>query len=128
MKKKLGLVAMFLCILFIGLLFSTGGKMGGVGITDYSISEDGDVMTLKVSVISSMGYIRTLKEHESGNKKWLTFYSTYGLNNAMGAKNEFQVKLHPSCDEIYVYSGPGEYKLALKKDSGTNEWEKAWKK
>jgi hypothetical protein len=111
-------------IIVIGLLLlSTGGKTTSVMITDYSISRDSDVMTLKVGVASSMGYIRKLKASEDGNKKLITFYSTYGLNSNIGAKNEFQVKLHPSCDEIYFYSGNGEYKLKLQKSSETNEWE-----
>ncbi len=94
-------------------------------ITDYSVSEAGDVITLKVGVASSMGYIRTLKASEDGNKKLITFYSTYGLNSNIGAKNEFQVKLNPSCDEIYFYSENDGYKLKLQKNSETNEWERA---
>jgi len=123
-KKKIRIIAMLSLIIVIGLLLlSTGGKTTSVMITDYSISRDSDVMTLKVGVASSMGYIRKLKASEDGNKKLITFYSTYGLNSNIGAKNEFQVKLHPSCDEIYFYSGNGEYKLKLQKSSETNEWE-----
>ncbi|HKL79268.1 MAG TPA: hypothetical protein VJ888_02400, partial [Mobilitalea sp.] len=70
-------------------------------------------------------YVRTIKASEDGNKKRITFYSTYGLNSNIGAKNEFQVKLQPSCDEICFYSGNGEYKLKLQKNSQTNEWCKA---
>lgn len=123
-KKKIGVIAIAL-IIVIGLLFlNTGGKITNVMITDYSISQDGNTMTLKVGVASSMGYIRTLKASEDGNKKLITFYSTYGLNSNIGAKNEFQVKLPPSCDEIYFYSENGEYKLKLQKNSKTNEWER----
>nr|WP_246582760.1 hypothetical protein [Clostridium mobile] len=106
------------------LFLSTGGKITGIMLTDYSISEDGNVMTLEVGVASSIGYIRTFKASEDGNKKYITFYSTYGLNSNIGAKDEFQVELHPSCDEIYFYRGNGEYKLKLQKNSGTNEWER----
>ncbi|WP_313152571.1 hypothetical protein [Lacrimispora sp.] len=71
-------------VIVIGLLFlSTGGKIAGVMISDYSISEEGDIMALKVGVASSK-----------------------------------------SCDEIYFYSGNGEYKLKLQKNSETNEWER----
>lgn len=125
MKKKFGVTAVLLLIMVIGLLLlSTGGKITSVMITDYSISEAGDVMMLKVGLASSMGYVRTLKTSEDGNKKLITFYSTYGLNSTIGAKNEFQVKLRPSCDEIYFYSSNGEYKLKLKKNSETNKWER----
>jgi hypothetical protein len=103
---------------------STGGKISGIMLTDYSISEDGNVMTLKVGVASSMGYVRKLKTREEGNKKIITFYSTYGLNSSIGARDEFRIKLHPSCDEIYFYSQNGEHKLKLHKNSETNEWER----
>ncbi|MDF2675687.1 MAG: hypothetical protein K0R09_3959 [Clostridiales bacterium] len=125
MKNKIGVIAGLSLIIVIGLLFlSTGGKITSIMLMDYSISEDGNVMTLKVGVASSMGYIRMLKTSENANKKYITFYSTYGLNSHIGAKKEFQVALHSSCDEIYFYSVGGEYKLKLKKNSGTNEWER----
>lgn len=124
-KKKIGVIAILSLIIVISLLFlSTASRITNVMIMDYSVSEDGDIMTLKVGVASSMGYIRTLKESEDGNKKLITFYSTFGLNSNIGAKNEFQVKLHPSCDEIYFYSENGEYKLKLQKNSETNGWER----
>ena len=126
MKKKIGVIAILSLIIVIALLFlRTGGKITNVMISDYSISEDGNVMTLKVGVVSSIGYIRKLKTSEDGNSKLITFYSTYGFNSNVGAKNEFQVELHPSCDEIYIYSENGEYKLKLQKNSKTNEWDKA---
>ncbi len=125
MKRKIGVIALLSIIIVVGLLFlSTGGKITNVILTDYSISEDGKVMTLKVAVMSSMGYIRTLKASEEGNTKRITFYSTYGLNSDLGAKNEFQVELNPSCNEIYFYNGKGEYMLILQKNSKTNEWER----
>lgn len=125
MKKKTGVIVILSLLIVIGLLFlRTGGKITSVMLTDYSISEDGNVMTIEVGIASSMGYIRTLKASEDGNRKHITFYSTYGLNSNIGAKSEFKVELHPSCDEIYFYSGIGEYKLKLQKNSETNEWER----
>ncbi len=126
MKKKIRVIAILSLIIVIGLLFlSTGGKMAGIMLTDYSISKDGNVMTLEVGVASSIGYIRRFKSRQDGNKEYITFYSTYGFNSSIGAKDEFQVELHPSCDEIYFYRGNGEYKLRLQKNSETNEWERA---
>lgn len=96
--------------------------MAGIMISDYAVSEDGKEMTLKVGVASSMGYIRTLRQKEDGNKKYITFYSTFGLNSSIGANDEFQIELSPACEQIYFYSGNGEYKLRLQKNSETNEW------
>ncbi|WP_315119595.1 hypothetical protein [uncultured Clostridium sp.] len=36
-------------------------------LNDYSISQDGDTMTLKVGVASSIGYIRTLRASQDKN-------------------------------------------------------------
>lgn len=125
MKKKIGVIVILsFIIVFVLLFLSTGGKITGVMLTDYSISEDGNVLTIEVGLASSMGYIRTLKTSEDANKKQITFYSTYGLNSNIGAKNEFQVELPLSCDEIYFYSGNDGYKLKLQKNSETNEWER----
>lgn len=40
---------------------SAGGKIKGIMLNDYSISQDGDTMALKVGVSSSIGYIRTIR-------------------------------------------------------------------
>jgi hypothetical protein len=122
-KKKIGTIILSLIIVGGLLLLSTGGKIASVMLLDYSISKDGNVMTLKVGVASSMGYIRTLKENQEENKKYITFYSTYGLNSNIGAKSEFQIDLNPSCNEIYFYRGNDGYVLLLHKNKETNDWE-----
>lgn len=123
MKKKIVLIIILAIIIAIGmLLLSTGGKRTDIVLIDYSISEDGNVMTLKVGVVSSMGYVRTVKVRQDENKNYLTFYSTYGLNSKIGAKNEFQIDLNPSINEIYFYRGDTVYDLILQKNEETNEW------
>lgn len=96
--------------------------MSDVFLNDYSISEDGNVMTLKVGVASSMGYVRTMKEKQDEHKVFLTFYSTYGLNSNIGANSEFQIDLKPTINEIYFYRGDSGYKLILQKNEETAEW------
>lgn len=123
MKKKIGIIIFSLMIVSGSLFLITGGKISSVMLIDYSISKDGNVMALKVGVASSMGYIRTLKESQEGNKKYITFYSTYGLNSNIGAKNEFQIDLNPSCNEIYFYRGNDGYVLILHKNEESNKWE-----
>jgi hypothetical protein len=80
-------------------------------------------MTLKVGVASSIGYIRTIKERQDGNKKYITFYSTYGLNSKIGANNEFQIDLNPTINEIYFYRGDDGYVFILQKNEETNKWQ-----
>jgi uncharacterized membrane protein len=124
MKKRIVVIITTLTIvLALGMLIlSTGGKMAGIMINKYSISEDGSVMTLKVGVASSMGCVRTVKVKQDDNKKYLTFYSTYGFNSTIGAKSEFKIDLDPTINEIYFYSGDTGYDLKLQKNAETAEW------
>lgn len=123
MKKKIGIIILTLIIVSGLLILSTGGKIASVMLNDYSISKDGKVLTLKVGVASSIGYIRRLKESQEENKKYITFYSTYGLNSNIGAKSEFQIDLNPSCNEIYFYRGDDGYVSILRKNDKTKDWE-----
>jgi len=60
---KIGDIAILTLVMVIGLLFlSPGKKTAGVMRSDYSISEVGDIMTLKVGLASSMGYMRNFQE------------------------------------------------------------------
>lgn len=121
-KKKI----IFLLIVFIFIaifLILTGGKRADVVLEKFSVMEDGTKLQLHTTLASSMGYTRKIKVKQIGDNLYLTFYSTFGFNNAIGAKNEFEVTLNPSCEEIYFDKGNGEYKLVLQKNVETNEWE-----
>lgn len=123
MKKRITLIIILVTFIAIGvLLFSTGGKMSDVFLNDYRVSEDGNVMSLKVGVASSIGYVRTMKERQDDRKIYLTFYSTYGLNSNIGANSEFQIDLKPAINEIYFYRGDSGYKMILQKNENTDEW------
>lgn len=123
--KKIVLILLAVIIIFIFLFFfGTGGKRTDVYLQDYQVSEDGKSMKMKVSVSSSMGYIRDLKVKQGGDNQYITFYSTFGLNHKFGAKDEFEIELNPTCEEIYFYRGEGGYELVLRKDS---DWKLAEK-
>ncbi len=121
MKKIfLTILALVFIIIFL-LFFGIGGKRTDVYLQDYKISEDGKKLEMQVSLASSMGYIRMLKVKQGGDNQYITFYSTFGFNNKFGAKDEFEIELNPTCEEIYFYHENGEYKLVLRKDSD-NHW------
>lgn len=122
MKKFLLLFIILILACFIILNFTN--KRGDVFISDYTVSDDGSKLNIKVTVASSMGYVRTMKVREKDNQKYITFYSTFGLNSKIGAKNEFLIDIE-ECSEIYIYRGNNEYKLALKKNSESNIWERS---
>ncbi len=101
----------------------TGGKRVDVVLQDFSVTEDGTHLQLYTMLTSSMGYTRKMKVKQGGDNLYLTFYSTFGFNNSIGARNEFEVSLNSSCQEIYFDKGNGEYKLVLQKNAETNKWE-----
>ena len=111
-------------LIFLGLFLSTGGKRTDIMLTNYTISEDGSEITILVGVVSSMGYVRTLKVKPGGDNKYITFYSTFGLNNRIGSKKEFKINLGPDSEEIYFYKGDGGYDLVLRKNSENGEWQR----
>lgn len=122
MKKKItGSVLLVLTVIGV-LFFSTGGKRTDIMLNNYMVSEDGSILTINVGVASSMGYVRTLKVDQDGDNKYITFYQTYGLNSSLGAENEFQIDLNPSCKAIYFFRGDSGYDLMLQKDDETNKW------
>lgn len=122
-KNKILIITIVVIILLLGIfLILTGGKRGDVYLNKFSVSADGNTMTIYVGVASSMGYVRNMKVKQGGDNKYITFYSTFGLNSRLGAKSKFEIELNPDCEEIYFYKGDGGYKLVLQKDKETNEW------
>lgn len=124
MNKKV-LIILIIAIMILGILFLlTGRARTDVFLADYEISEDGKIMTLKVGVSSSTGYVRTMKRTSGSMNYYFTFYSTFGINSKIGAKNTFEIELDSNVDEIYFYTGDKGYKKVLEKDKNTGEWVK----
>lgn len=127
MKKKI-LIAIGIIVIanMILLCISTGFvKCTNVYLTDYELAKDEMVMTIKVDVASSAGYIRDCTVKTDGENEYITFYSTFGgLNSNIGAKNEFEVALGPSCNKIYFDQGENGLALVLQRNQETNEWER----
>lgn len=126
MKKKLIIIFIIIALL-VSCILATGGKRGDVMLRkECSISEDGRKMTLYVGVASSMGYIRTYKAKQDSDTLYITFYSTFGLNSSIGAKDKFEIDVDPLCQYVYFYSGNQGYKLVLEKNAETNEWQRGY--
>lgn len=107
MKKllKILLPSLLIVIAFITVyILVIGGRIGGVYVNDFTVTEDGGTMILEAGVSASAGYLRKADtEHEDG-KAYITFYRTYGINNPNGAKAQFPIKLD-GCTEVYIWSG-----------------------
>ena len=125
MRKKVIIGIVILVNLLIGgFILVTGGARTDVVLGGYDLSIDGKTMTLKVGVSSSAGYIRKMKRTSGSMNYYLTFYSTFGINSKLGAKDTFEIEIDENVDEIYLYTGNKGYKLVLIKDSVTQEWKK----
>ena len=123
-RKNLVGIIVLVIILIGSFVLVTGRARTDVVLGGYDLSADGKVMTLKVGVQSSAGYIRRMKRTSGSMNYYLTFYSTFGINSKFGAKDTFEIELDENVDEIYFYTGNKGYKLVLIKDSVTQEWKK----
>ena len=60
-KKKIIILVIFVLFIIINLFLLTGQSRTDVYLKDFEVSSDGKLMTLKVGVTSSTGYIRKMK-------------------------------------------------------------------
>lgn len=122
-KKTLIIVGIVvIAIIGVGLFLATGRARTDVYLKDFEISADGKTMTLKVGVSSSAGYVRKMERTSGSTNGYYTFYSTYGINSKMGAKDTFEIVLDEDTDEIYFYTGDKGYKLVLTKNKALQKW------
>lgn len=124
MKKKILIISIVVvAVIIVGLFVMFGGSRTDVFLKDFELSQDGKTMTLKVGVSSSAGYVRKMKRTSGSMNYYFTFYSTFGINSRLGAKDTFTIDIDNNVDEIYFYTGSKGYKKVLElNDDG--EWVK----
>lgn len=95
-----------------------GGRRDDVMIEDFSVSADGSEMTLKAGIAGSAGYLRKVKVRYDDEYKTVLvdFYSTFGINNPVGAEDTFVIPLKPDSENIFFNRG-NDYYAALAKDA-----------
>lgn len=124
MKKCMSVLAI-LIIIAVGVLFVSAGfnKRTDVYLQDFSVSEDGSVITVKTALGGSMGYIRDIEIKRVNNGIHCSFYCAFGgLNSSIGSKNRFEIPLDDSSAKIYFDRGNGAEDLVLEKDAAANIW------
>ena len=101
-----------------------GGRRDDVMIEDFSVSADGSEMTLKAGIAGSAGYLRKAKVRYDDEHKivLVDFYSTFGINNPVGAEDTFVIPLKPDSENILFNRG-NDYYAALAKDAD-GQWYK----
>lgn len=126
MKKRMMILAVAV-LAAVGIYFIGSGflKATSVYISDYSVSEDGTEMTVKLGVASSAGYIRKAAVHQQqGGRLYLDCYSAFGgFNGSIGAREEYTIPLAEETEVIAICSGGNGYQAVLEKD-GDGNWQR----
>ena len=108
-----------------GVLFALSGfeTRADVYLQDFSVSEDGSVITIETSLSGSMGYIRAIKAEKADDAIYCSFYCAFGgLNSSIGSKNHFEIKLDESSRKIYFDRGEESDALVLEREAAANIW------
>ncbi len=97
-----------------------GGRRDDVMIEDFSVSADGSEMTLKAGIAGSAGYLRKAKVRYDDEYKTVLvdFYSTFGINNPVGAEDTFVIPLKPDSENILFNRGDNYYAAFAKGEDG----------
>ena len=122
MKKKLLRAAAFLAAAVLAYSLLTGCvKNTSCFPKDWSVSENGREMTLRLSVGSSAGHIRRVRvrEKEKG-RLCLDVYAAFGgLNGRIGARNVFTVPLGTDTERIALCRDGGYEDILYKTEDGS---------
>ena len=127
--KKFIPVLVLLIVLAGGVLFVLPGfeKRTDVCLQDFSVSEDGSVMTIKTALLGSMGFIRDIETERVGNEIHCSFYRAFGgLNSGIGSKNMFEIELDDFAEKICFDRGTGADIIVLERDTTAGAW--TWKR
>lgn len=122
-KKMKILVAAAAVLIVLAVCFlCLGGKRDDVMIEDFSVSADGSEMTVHAGVFSSAGYLRKINVSYDDHAVMVDFYSTFGINNPMGAEDTFVIPLKPDSENILFNRGNDYYAAFAKGEDG--QWYK----
>ena len=125
MKKWMPVFLAFLIGAAVGILLVLPGfqKRTDVFLQDFSVSEDGSVIT--VETFSLDGSTRAMETKQIGEELHCSFYRAFGwLNSSLGAKSRFEIRLEDSfksAESIY-FDRTYFDQLVLERDADTGVW------
>lgn len=124
MKKCFAAIASLVILLAAGFFAASGmSRRTNVVLLNYSVSEDGSVLTLHTSIPSSMGYIRDMTAEREGPALRCSFYNAFGgFNSSLGAKDTFTVTVDEDCRAVYFDRGGALEQLVLKRSGPDGQW------
>lgn len=123
-KKIVLILGTAIIIILLAFLVGSGfTTKNNVVLSGYIISDDKTELTLNITLPSSIGYVRDIKDKNDNGYHYIDFYSTFGgLNNPFGSKTQFTLNVTENDSRIYFARPNGEYELVLMKDGDTGEW------
>lgn len=119
-KIKLIFILALCAALLLAALSLFGGGRSDVIVLEHAETDEG--ILIKVGVSGSAGYIRSMKVKELDGDAMAEFYSTFGINNPKGAKNEFLLELSPECERILFRRGRNHFRAVLVRNC-VGDWE-----
>lgn len=119
-KTLLALLSVIALCIIIGSGFCTRND---VMLTDYQAADD--ILTMKVDVSDSMGYVRACSEKQDGDRLYVRFWSAFGgYSGSLGASDSFSIKVPDACREIYFCRSGNESDLVLSRDDAASGWKR----
>ena len=118
-----------LIVIALAIVVGSGfDTRGDVVLGSFRETADGRAVTVEVDVTSSMGYVRSTSETQTGDGLFVKFYSAFGgYNGSLGARDSFDLTVPDDCCAIYFYRGGstgGEYDLVLRRADASSDWER----
>lgn len=122
MKKVILAIVVLAISIFAAVFLIPGFTINSSAyIEDYSVSEDGKEITIKVGVSSSVGQIRKITvSQQFGGKLYLDCYGAFGgINGSIGAKDTFTFPLLDDTAIIAFNRGGAYQEVLLKGEDGS---------
>lgn len=125
MEKRRNLVWVSVCIVLMlalcGLVLPLGGRVQDA-YAEAEMLVNGRTR-IHTGIVSSVGYVRSMEMTVEGEEAYLDFYRTFGINQSIGARNEFTVSIPREVQRVYIWQY-GEYRLLCVRGADGG-WEKA---
>ena len=118
-------VIILVAIMAFHLVVTGFTRRSDVFMLDYSATEHTGVVTMHVGVMSSVGYVRSMKNvSDDPTVAQIEFYSAFGgINGSWGAQNVYNIQPGEQCSKIY-FRGYDGWHLVLEKNTA-GEWIRA---
>ena len=126
LKRGIKITVIAILVLVIIYMIMAGcSKVSDAFIGEYTVTEDGKEMTVRIGVAGSFGGVSSMKaKKEADGIMYLDCYSAYnGFNGKLGEEGCYTFPLDEDITTIVLYRSGNKYEIILEKNSdGT--WER----